>query len=216
MHASLLTLFHLADSALPVGGYAYSNGLEYAVKSGLIASVKELQLYLKDYTVQVLHYEMPYVKSAFEADDAQQLLQVSEHYNASLLNPLIKKAGLILGNNWLRLLRELNASLMAPEKIDQDFPLVFGFMAKQLNLSFSDCCQLYVFMAVRDQISALIRLGTVGPVKAHQIQNELLEHLNSTLQNKEIANYSQAYKSAYLLEMMQLSHNSLYTKLFQN
>lgn len=216
MHASLLTLFHLADSALPVGGYAYSNGLEYAVKSGLIASVKELQLYLKDYTVQVLHYEMPYVKSAFEANDAQQLLQVSEHYNASLLNPLIKKAGLILGNNWLRLLRELNASLMAPEKIDQDFPLVFGFMAKQLNLSFSDCCQLYVFMAVRDQISALIRLGTVGPVKAHQIQNELLEHLNSTLQNKEIADYSQAYKSAYLLEMMQLSHNSLYTKLFQN
>ena len=39
--AHLYSILHFADSSFPIGGFAYSNGMEYAVKSQIISTVKD-------------------------------------------------------------------------------------------------------------------------------------------------------------------------------
>src|SRR5688572_19705691 len=52
MKTSLLHLMHLVSPALPVGAYAYSQGLEYAVDSGWLKNEKDLTDWLRGVMLQ--------------------------------------------------------------------------------------------------------------------------------------------------------------------
>ncbi|NME70996.1 urease accessory protein UreF [Flammeovirga aprica] len=218
LNTELYQILHIADSAFPIGGYAYSNGLEYAVKSGIISDVKGLNQYLKDYLHQIIKFDMAFVKEAFEAE-AEELPHLCESYDVMLLNPAIKKAGVVLGKNWKRAIKQLHGedvALWPVENTDPDFLIIFGYTCKLLGYSLENVCILYLFMIVRDQLSAIIRLGTLGPSQGHKMQSDLLKELEETFTIDQIPSVEQAYKCTYIVEMAQLSHKYLYTKLFQN
>jgi len=82
--------------------------------------------------------------------------------------------------------------------------------------SFDAGLNLYFYMALRDQASALIRLGAAGPSYAHKVLTSVLMYFECIIQQYIPVPYSMAYKSAYLLEVAQLSHERVYSKLFQN
>lgn len=214
----LYQLLHFADSAFPIGGFAYSNGMEYAVKSQIINSVDDLWEYLKSYIAQLYQFDMAFVKEASTIKTFKELQFISEEYNAMLLNPAIKKSGLILGKNWMTILKNLYTipNLEWYQKIDQDFLIVYAATLGGLGFSTQEICDLFVFMNVRDQLSVVVRLGTLGPSKSHQIQKELLSHVAKNYTVASIPKVEAASKNAYLLELCQLSHKYLYTKLFQN
>lgn len=220
LNTELYQILHIADSAFPIGGYAYSNGLEYAVKSGIISDVDGLLQYLKDYLNQIIKFDMAFVKEAYEAEgEGENLSQLSESYDVMLLNPTMKKAGVVLGKNWKRAIKQLhgeNFNLWPVKDTDPDFLIIFGYTCKLLGYSFENVCILYLFMIVRDQMSAIIRLGTLGPSQGHKMQNDLLKELQSTFSIGQIPTVEKAYKCTYIVEMAQLSHKYLYTKLFQN
>jgi len=100
--------------------------------------------------------------------------------------------------------------------LDSDFPVVYGFSCKCIKLDLQSTCLLFVFMVIRDQLSAVVRLGTLGPSMAHKMQHDLLLKLSEKINTNEIPPIETACKTAYMVEMAQLSHKNLYTKLFQN
>ncbi len=218
MNPDFFRILHLADSAFPIGGFAYSNGMEFAVKSGMINDLEGLENYLKEYVNQLLSFDLVFVKNAFGAEGLDELSRISEIYNAMLLNPAVKKAGLTLGKNWLNALLAFDDKneISWPGTLAPDFPLVYGRLCCQSGFEINDVYCLYLYMSVRDQLSAVIRLGTLGPTQAHKIQSRLLDRLVDWFDPKEIGDVEQAVKSAYMVEMAQLSHKNLYAKLFQN
>ncbi len=214
----LYQILHFADSAFPIGGFAYSNGMEYAVKSQIINTVEELVQYLKSYIDQIYMFDLAFVKEACTLKSFKELELLSDEYNAMLLNPALKKAGIVLGKNWLSILKNLFTipNLDWYQKIDTDFHIVFAASLGSLSFSAQEICELFVFMNVRDQLSVVVRLGTLGPTKSHQIQKELLNYVAVNYNMLSIPKVENAYKNAYMLELCQLSHQYLYTKLFQN
>ena len=48
----LLRLLAFGDSALPVGAFSFSNGLETAVAEGLVRDAATLEAFVRDLTVQ--------------------------------------------------------------------------------------------------------------------------------------------------------------------
>lgn len=214
---NFLKILHLADSAFPIGGYAYSYGMEFSVKSGLISSFSELDSYLKEFIRQATNFDLAFVKASFESD-IHGIADISAWYNAMLLNPALKTGGITLGKNWLKVLKELYEDDVPAwnPSLDSDFPIVYGYSCKKINLDLQSACLLFVFMAIRDQMSAVVRLGTLGPSKAHKMQHDLLSMLCEKIKLEDIPPVNEAYKTAYMVEMAQLSHKNLYTKLFQN
>jgi urease accessory protein len=224
-----LNILHLADSALPVGGFAYSYGLESAVRHGLLSDRESTSAYLHTFAQQVISFDFPFVCSAhgLAADglDKALLSILLNDYEAMLLNVPVQKAGMVLGKNWMRLMQQLSGASEEIKKLEDHlaahqlkchFPVIFGIASQLAGLDLKQTLSLYFYMTLRDQISALIRLGAAGPSWAHAELSHLLTQFSKTIENFGSVPYEQATKTAYLLEITQLSHERVYSKLFQN
>lgn len=227
--ASAINLYHIADSALPLGGFSYSYGMESAIKHGAIKDIEEAQAYLSTFANQVISFEFPFVENMYnEGKEAVIVWEKVEElviaYEAMILNPMVRRAGLILGKNWIKVVDYLMEGSQASQVLKQykgyylaqDFPLVFGLTAGVIGYTRKEMLQLYFFMSIRDQISAMIRLGVLGPMAAHRLQNQLLTKFNEEVKNYQYKPFTEAFKSAFLQEILQLRHHCIYSKLFQN
>jgi urease accessory protein len=226
---SHILLYQLADSAFPVGGFAYSYGLESAVKQSFIHDHSSLRAYLTTFSQQVFSFDFPFISSSYDlytADISYEkgLIVLVHAYAAMLLNPPIQKAGMVIGRNWLRICQQLQSQAALEEMentltkahLPCDFTVVFGLSMAMMGFSKSQALNLYYYMVLRDQISSLIRLGVAGPTRSHEELRFFLETYHVVIENFGPTDYSKATKSSYLMEIAQLTHDKLWSKLFQN
>ena len=228
MNSRMLLLLQLADSAFPVGGFAYSSGMESAVKHGLVNNEVNIKKYLITFSQQIFSFDFPFIFSAYNLNlinlDRPLILTMVESYEAMLLNPPIQKAGEVLGKNWLKVVNQIYKSTILDDfermsfqlKISLHFPIIFGITMKILQFSIVETCKLFLYLAVRDQVSSLIRLGVAGPTRAQKELYAILKELDEELSDFDHVDYDKAFKTAYLLESAQLNHSRIYSRLFQN
>lgn len=227
MPTRLARLLHLADSALPTGGFAYSYGLESSRTFGLIRNAAGLRNYLYSYLQQIISLDVPFLSTCFAAEwptDTDALRHIVEEYDAMLLVPALHRASLAQSKNWLRLLStfypESGLGHLSAEFKAQSIPLhfvpVLALCLRQLGYSCTELHTLYLHLMLRDQISAAIRLGCLGPMEGHRLQHDFYYLFDHLLAGAETADYRTATRSASLLDAAQILHEQVYSRLFQN
>ncbi|MGI4874827.1 MAG: urease accessory protein UreF [Janthinobacterium lividum] len=219
--SQLARLLHLADSALPTGSFAYSYGLESSLTFGLLTTESEFRAYLYSFLQQALSLELPFVAAA--AAPAADLATLLPEYDAQLLAPTLYQASLTQGKTWLKLLTgfypEAGLAALAAELSWQQLPThfvpLFGLTLSRAGFALADVRATYLHLVVRDQFSAAIRLGFIGPLAGHQLQHEFYSIFDELLAAPEPP-HSQASRHTPLLEVAQLLHDDIYSRLFQN
>ena len=218
-------LLHLVDSALPTGSFAYSYGLESSITFGLITTPFALRNYLYSYLQQAGSAELPFIHSAFHLTEKSPGFQtVAEEYDAQLLVPSLYKASAVQGRSWLKLLAtfypeaqlETITHWFAMQNIPPHFTLVFTLALQRVGFALEELQAMYLHLLLRDQLSATIRLGFLGPLEGHRLQHDfyaVFEHVLAAQVGKE---YGEATRSAFLLDVAQVLHADMYSKLFQN
>ncbi|WP_114781285.1 urease accessory protein UreF [Botryobacter ruber] len=220
-------LLHLVDSAIPTGAFAYSYGLESSITFGLIKNQFGLRNYLYAFLQQAVSMEVPFINSVFKLEQEdlnEQLAQIAEAYDAMMLVPVLHKASLVQAKNWLRLLAtfypeagltEIGAWFREQE-LAMHFVPVFALCLKRTGFSVQDAQGMYLHMALRDQVSAAIRLGFIGPMEGHKLQHDFYSIFENLLEKHADKEYHEACRSAFLLDTAQALHEDIYSKLFQN
>jgi urease accessory protein len=218
-------LLHLVDSAIPTGSFAYSYGLESNLTFGLVNTPFALRNYLYSYLQQAGSAELPFINSSFHLTEKSPEFQlVAEEYDAQLLVPSLYKASAVQGRNWLKLLATfyLEAELetitqwFKIREIPPHFTLVFTLALQRVGFALADLQAMYLHMLLRDQLSAAIRLGFLGPLEGHQLQHDFYAVFEHILAAQAGKGYSEASRSAFLLDAAQVLHEDIYSKLFQN
>jgi urease accessory protein len=218
----LARLLHLADSALPTGSFAYSYGLESSLTFGLVRTETEFRAYLYSFLQQVVGFDLPFITSAAEAShDLEPLLL---EYDAQLLTPALHQASLTQGKNWLKLLAtfypEVGLAELGQELARQQLPAhfvpLFGLSLGKAGFAVTDIQATYLHLALRDQLSAAIRLGFIGPMAGHRLQHDFYEIFENLLQAADIRPYTEAARCTLLLDVAQILHDDIYSRLFQN
>ncbi|QCR23194.1 urease accessory protein UreF [Pontibacter sp. SGAir0037] len=220
-------LLHLVDSSIPTGSFAYSYGLESSITFGLINSQFGLRNYLYSYLQQVASMEIPFINSVFELvqpEMEQELQTMAAEYDAMMLVPAIHKASVVQAKNWLKLLKLFypDAGMGAVKEwfsvleIPMHYTLVFALCLKKIGFSLQDVQTMYLHMALRDQVSAAIRLGFIGPMEGHKLQHDFYSIFDNLLAAHADKPYSHASRTAFLLDTAQVFHEDIYSKLFQN
>jgi urease accessory protein len=219
----LARLLHLADSALPTGSFAYSYGLESSLTFGLVRTETEFRAYLYSFLQQAVGFELPFITSAAHLAEAE-LASLFTEYDAQLLTPALYQASLTQGKNWLKLLTtfypeaglaELGQEL-AQQQLPAHFVPLFGLSLGKAGFAVADIQATYLHLALRDQLSAAIRLGFIGPMAGHLLQHDFYEIFENLLDAADIRPYTEATRCTLLLDVAQILHDDIYSRLFQN
>jgi urease accessory protein len=219
----LARLLHLADSALPTGSFAYSYGLESSLTFGLVRTETEFRAYLYSFLQQVIGFDLPFITSAAQVAKAG-LAPLLLEYDAQLLTPALHRASLTQGKNWLKLLATFYPAAglaeLAHELVQQELPAhfvpLFGLSLGRITFALADIQATYLHLALRDQLSAAIRLGFIGPMAGHLLQHDFYGIFESLLDSADIRPYTEATRCTLLLDVAQIFHDDIYSRLFQN
>lgn len=223
-----MLLLQLADSSFPIGGFSYSSGMESALKQGFLLNMDDIRQYLVTYAEQLISFDFPFICSSHQCtSDDTTFLAVQEMqtaYQVMLLNPSLRKASCITGSNWMKIIRQLVVNtniktldkMIIENKVGLEFPVIFGLTMKAAGFSLVQSLYLFFYMSLRDQTSAMIRLSITGPFMAHKELKAITDIFSLQIENFQPVHYRHAVKSGYLLELVQLTHHRVYSKLFQN
>lgn len=221
MHAELIKLMHLADSALPTGGFAFSNGLESMAKTGLIRTTAEFTGHLRASIVQATDFELPMMNGIFNEASREKAIT---HYDLMVRVPSLRNASEILGRAWLRLFQGMYPLVDTPSikktlkacHVPMHFIAAMTMSMKANGHSLITIRQLYLYFILRDQISSAIRLGIIGPSRGHVILAGLTDYVEHHQAATAQRHWEEATRTTALLDVAQIHHPKIYTKLFQN
>ena len=215
-------LLHLVDSAIPTGSFAYSGGLESSISLGLVRDDAGLRNYLYAYLQQAASLEIPFLISCFQSDTDRAVM--AAEYDAQLLVPALHRASAVQGRTWLKLLAgfypeaeiEAITRWFATEKVPPHFTLAFGLGLRAAGYALPETRTMYLHMLLRDQLSAAIRLGFLGPLAGHRLQHDFYAVFEHILAAQEGRLFGEASRSAFMLDVAQVLHEDMYSRLFQN
>ncbi|WP_035565663.1 urease accessory protein UreF [Hymenobacter sp. IS2118] len=215
-------LLHLVDSAIPTGSFAYSYGLESSISLGLIRDDAGLRNYLYAYLQQAASLEIPFLNSCFHPNTNRA--EMAAEYDAQLLVPALHRASAVQGRTWLKLLADFYpeasteqvGNWFEDQQLPPHFTLVFAMALQRAGYPLADVQTMYLHMLLRDQLSAAIRLGFLGPLAGHRLQHDFYAVFEHLLAGQEGRGFGEAHRSAFMLDVAQVLHEDMYSRLFQN
>lgn len=211
-------LFQICDSSFPTGGFVFSSGLESIAKHGFLKQLVDLRRYFYEYYKQLYTFDVPFIRRLyFSHGNFNAFASQINEYHAMLYIDNIRQASLIQGKNWLRLLPEINdmglhiKNLFKKESWKTHMLGVMVSFLRELEYDIHSVIQSYVYLQIRDQVNASIRLGLVGPMESQSIISEVLS-IHIPEPDMEFT----PFKSSFLADICQARHSNIYSKLFQN
>ncbi len=219
---STLRLYQLADSTLPTGGFVFSSGLESMARLGWLRTSSDMYNYLLIQLEQACTAELPFITSICNVTTDSEYNHIFDYYNAFSQIEEIRSASIRQAKSWIDILGEIEPSSKVHRNIFNEYndtlhyTPVFALSLHKLGITLEKLRELYIYIILRDQISAAIRLGLTGPNKGAAILSSMLTKAAEYILIYQKLEYTDAFRANPMLEIAQAKHNKLYTKLFQN
>lgn len=190
------SLLLVSDSALPLGSFAFSSGLEsfLAHHRPFPANSTAIQSFHKFFFLSLASMAgtaLPYVIAAYR--DPQELVRLDDDLDASTPCSVARRASLAQGRALLGVWKRSLASTVSsssnnaeslkalqsfevtghhPTSDDTDLgpkghlPVVWGAVCSALNLSLESTTYIFLFKHVQSLLSAAVRASVMGPYQA--------------------------------------------------
>ena len=223
-----LALMQLADSFFPSGSFTLSHGLEYLVQTGQVTNAGELQTFLRillsnkiipSDVVALLHAhrgsQENCLATILEAD--QQLFkQTLIAQNRSSL----QKSGRALLSLAQKTWRDHKLDSLRHQSTTKEFaclhPIIFATVAEISGVDDVDTVLAFLHNFVTGILGVAIRLGIIGHLKAQEVLLELAPDLEAAYDQANQLDIRQMWSCTPTIDLAQMRHQKLRTKLFAN
>jgi urease accessory protein len=222
MHASEWLVWQLADAAFPSGGFVHSGGLEAAWRWGQLPGDGRLREFLESQLVQVAESMAPLVRAVHV--EPSRLAELDRLCHAMLSNHVANRASLAQGKALvvaaerafgLEALAELGRQVRS-RSIEGHLAPLFGAMTAALDVDPETSVRLFLYIGARGLLSSAVRLNIVGPLAAQAIQFQFGPFVERVATRRAHLRPEDAAQTAPALELLQITHDRIYSRLFQS
>ena len=221
-----LEFLQLISPSLPVGAFSYSEGLEWLVQNKKVYDEISLfswiasELSRGQITIEAssITYIMEDLVNWRDKKD-EQYKSVIEEWNSWLTSlrdsPELRSQQTQMGESLLQLLIDLDHPLPNNEK-KFVWPIAWAWAGVCWDIPQIDLVEGFLSSWVANQLSAALRLLSLGPTKAQQLQKKSLKLIKSQASYLLEQNPREIWVSDVGAIMAQQSHVELYSRLFRS
>ncbi len=223
----MLSLLHLCDSLFPIGGFGYSDGLEWATSAGSVADADGLRAWMDvclDETFGRL--EGPAVWQGWNAvrdqrwDVLERLDSELNAFRPSSSARLSSRAmGLRLLTTWQTLHPDPRLSRVAAiarhARSGVSLPLAFAAACACSGTDRRGSLEAFAYTRLAATISAAMRLMPIGQIEAHGVLARSLDRVPG-LADRIVARDGRLESFAPALDIALMSHQYLHSRLFRS
>ncbi len=232
MHAAtpllpLLRLLQLASPALPVGAYTYSQGLEWAVESGVVSREADAAAWIGDLLEWSLaRFEAPLLASqlaAWACGEDGEVARLNDDFLASRETAELRAETLQMGWSLVRLLTELDAFAALPGwrarllALDTPcFPTAWSAAAAAWQVPADQALAAYLWAWAENQVMAALKAVPLGQSAGQRLLAMLGERIPALV--GQALELPEARWSNYTpgLAIASSRHETQYTRLFRS
>ena len=218
---ALLRLCHLVSPALPVGAYAYSQGLEYAVQAGWVHDEATALDWLTGLSQQgVGTLDLPILLRLHHAWSTPDLLAV-RHWNAQLIasreTAELRAEELHLGQSLARVLLELEiAEAAAWLQSASAFATLFALAAVHWQIRPDEALLGYLWAWSENQVLAAVKLVPLGQSAGQRLLHRLTDSMPAILERARTLEDAAIGVSTVSQALASALHESQYSRLFRS
>jgi len=226
MSHSLVALLHLCDSLFPLGGFAFSDGLEAATGTGLVETPADLQAWLDMCLDEVIgRADGPAVYrawSAFTRQDWQVLCQLDGELialrSSSATRRSSKAMGLRLATTWSALYPDPRLEhvldLARLRCVGPALPIVFGCACASAGVAMRDAGVAFAYTRLASATSAALRLIPIGQTDAHARLAKTLERVPMVVE--AMTSRARLESFAPAMDVSAMTQQYLHSRLFRS
>ncbi len=211
--------------AFPVGAFAYSHGLEWAVERGWVRNHATLTEWLRDLLVHgAIRNDMILLAEAWRCATSGRWADLGDvNALAMALQPSAERhlETVTQGNAFLQTVRaawggaafDAMTNVLAP---DTTYPVAVGACAGIHGMSWAETLQAFGLAAVSNLTSAAIRLSAVGQTDAQRTIAALMQDIAACATSAGEATLDDLGGAVYRSDIASLAHETQYTRLFRS
>ena len=222
-----LELLHLCDSLFPIGGFAYSDGLEAATSAGAVSDAADLQAWLGvvlDDTIGRL--EGPGVWHAwrlFGESDVAALIALDEELTALRPSSSARRSSRAMGQRLLTTWQALHpdvrlerlAIMSKAGAIGPVLPLAFAAACASAGVARRASVEAYAYTRLAATVSAAMRLMAIGQTDAHRLLSRTLERVPAVVERVAASNRCPESFTP-MMDIAAMTQQYLHSRLFRS
>jgi urease accessory protein len=215
---STLALLQLASPGLPVGGFAYSQGLESAIEAGVVRDAASAQRWIGDLlTLGLARFEAPVwlrVHDAAHAGDDEGV----QHWNDELLatreTAELRAESLQMGASLLRVFPALG--LAEPRLVSPTYPAAFALACACLGITRDAGLAAYLWAWTENQVLVAVKTVPLGQQAGQAMLSALRRAVSEAVDCATALSDHELGSAAIGLALRSARHETQYSRLFRS
>jgi len=219
----------LLDSALPVGAFSHSFGLETAVQEGVVGAKADVAEYI---AAMLRHVWAPMDAAAVKAvyrygardGDWDRVWALDERLHASRLAAESRDGVLKMGRRLLKLGAAMHPALdwapleraVSSGACPGTHPTVHGYAAHLLGVSEDEAAEGYLYACATLAVNTALRLMPIGQTEAQALLASLLPRIGEAWAAVAPIEPEAFYSAAPAMDGYMMRHEGLYSRLFMS
>lgn len=226
MTASLSFLQHaqILDSALPIGAFSHSFGIETLISEGQIDSATQLESFLKSALFGAWSQgDCLLVKGAFTLENAA-LWRLDALLDAARVSRETRAGMRKMGRQSLKLARAIHAQLDFSDVENAlqngdcagSWPLIYGLWTRAIGVDLDRAASGYLYSCCAASVGGAVRLSLLGQTAAQTILAKLAPEIDAAWRNVAARDPFDFSNNSPVLEIAQMRHEWLDGRLFMS
>lgn len=225
---TLLNILHIADPALPIGGFSHSNGIETYVQQRSVKDAETTGLFIQSMLKNNYKYnDSLTVKLAHEFASIHELeeLLVLDREISALKSPReIREGSVKLGIRLLKIYTQLTDNELVSEFFKRvkskeaagHYAVVYGLITSVLGVDINSSVNSFYFNAAVSMVTNAVKLVPLGQIDGQRILFSLHPLINLLTEETLVLERTMLGICNPALDIKCMQHERLYSRLYMS